>query len=97
MPRLLRSHIMERMEKAEVAEEQARRCWHLTFIIVGGGFSGAEAAGEVNDLVRSSARYFKSFTREDVTVILIHSRDQILPEISPNLREFARKKMEKPA
>ena len=91
----LRSHIMERMEKAEVAEEQARRCWHLTFIIVGGGFSGAEAAGEVNDLVRSSARYFKSFTREDVTVILIHSRDQILPEISPDLREFARKKMEK--
>ena len=28
-------------------------------------------------------------------VILIHSRDQILPEISPGLREFARRKMER--
>jgi NADH dehydrogenase len=91
----LRSHIMEEMEKAEVCPDPQRRKWHLTFIIVGGGFSGAEAGGEINDLVRSSARYFKNFQKDDVQVILIHSRDQILPEISPNLREFARKKMEK--
>jgi len=90
----LRSHIMEQMEKAEVCTDPERRRWHLTFVVVGGGFSGAEAAGEINDLVRSSARYFRTFCREDVAVILIHSREQILPEISPGLREFARKKME---
>src|SRR4029079_12404394 len=56
--------------------------------------SGAEAAGEINDLVRSSVRYFRNFCREDVKVVLIHSRDQILPEISPKLRDFARRKME---
>jgi NADH dehydrogenase len=91
----LRSHIMEEMEKAEVCSNSERKCWHLTFIIVGGGFSGAEAAGEINDLVRSSSRYFRNFSPSDVTVTLIHSREQILPEISPDLREFARKKMEK--
>jgi NADH dehydrogenase len=90
----LRSHMMEEMEKAEVCTEAKRRRWHLTFIVVGGGFSGAEAAGELNDLVRSSARYFHNWRKEDVRVILVHSRDQILPEISPNLREFARRKME---
>jgi NADH dehydrogenase len=90
----LRSQIMERMEKAEVCANAERRRWHLTFIVVGGGFSGAEAAGEINDLVRDSARYFRHWRREDVKVVLIHSRDQILPEISPNLREFARKKMQ---
>jgi NADH dehydrogenase len=62
---------------------------------VGAGFSGAEAAGEINDLLRSSACYFHNFRKEDVRVVLIHSRDQILPEISSQLREFARKKMEK--
>lgn len=62
---------------------------------MGGGFTGAEAAGEVNDLVRSSARYFRCWNEEDVKVILVHSHDQILPEISPKLREFARQKMEK--
>ena len=91
----LRSHIMEQMEKAEVCDDAERRRWFLTFIVVGGGFSGAEAAGEINDLLRSSARYFRGFRQEDVAVTLIHSRDQILPEISPDLREFARKKMEK--
>jgi NADH dehydrogenase len=90
----LRSHLMEQMERAEVCTTPERRQWHLTFIVVGGGFSGAEAAGEINDLVRSSARYFRNFRREHVQVVLIHSRDQILPEITPMLREFARRKME---
>jgi NADH dehydrogenase len=91
----LRSHIMEQMETAEVCADPERRKWHLTFIVVGGGFSGAEAAGEINDLLRTSARYFHNFKSEDVRVVLIHSRDQILPEISSHLRDFARKKMEK--
>jgi NADH dehydrogenase len=91
----LRSHVMEQMEKAEVCPDLTRRHWYLTFLVVGGGFSGVEVAGEINDLVRSSARYFQNFKCEDATVILIHSRDQILPEISPGLRDFARRKMEK--
>jgi len=91
----LRSHIMEQMERAEVCDDPERKRWYLTFIVVGGGFSGVEAAGEINDLVRDSACYFKNFRKEEVTVTLVHSRDYILPEISPDLREFARKKMEK--
>src|SRR5207237_7427576 len=90
----LRSHLIEQLERAEVTTDRERRKWHLTFIVVGGGFSGAEVAGEINDLVRSSARYFRNFHKDEVQVVLIHSRDQILPEISPRLREFARSKME---
>jgi NADH:ubiquinone reductase (H+-translocating) len=92
---VLRSHIMEEMEKAEVCSDPELRCWHLTFIVVGGGFTGVEVAGEINELVRSSMRYFKNFRARDITVTLIHSRGQILPEVSSDLREFARKQMEK--
>jgi NADH:quinone reductase (non-electrogenic) len=91
----LRSHIIGQMERAEVAANPERRKWRLRFLVVGGGYSGVEVAGEINDLVRGSARYFKNWRGADVNVTLIHSRDQILPEISPSLREFARKKMEK--
>ena len=91
----LRSQIMEQMEQAEVCSDPERRRWRLTFIVVGGGFSGAEVAGELNDLARETSCYFHNFTEKDVTVTLIHSRDQVLPEISPRLRDFARKKMEK--
>ncbi|HWX22707.1 MAG TPA: FAD-dependent oxidoreductase [Candidatus Binatia bacterium] len=90
----LRSHIMTQMERAEVASQPERRNQYLTVLVVGGGYSGVEAAGEINDLLRDSARYFRNWKVEDVKVVLIHSRDQILPEISPELREFARKKME---
>ncbi len=90
----LRSHVMEQMEKAETCADPERRRWYLSFIVVGAGYSGVEAAGEINDLVRDSARYFQNFRAEDVKVTLIHSRDAILPEIGDRLREFARRKME---
>lgn len=91
----LRAHLMSQMELAEVASRPERRAWRLTVLVVGGGYSGVEAAGEINDLLRDSAQYFRNWQKSDVRVILIHSRDQILPEISSGLREFARRKMEK--
>jgi len=91
----LRQQIVRQMESAEVATDPNLRRWHLSFIIVGAGFSGVEVAGEVNELVRSSTRFYQNFRKEDVVVSLVHSQDQILPEVAPKLREFARKKMEK--
>lgn len=91
---VLRTHILSSMEKAEVCDDPVKRRWYLSFVVVGGGYSGVETAGEINDLVRSSLRFYSHIRDDDVTVTLIHSRDQLLPEISPPLREFARKKME---
>src|SRR5882757_42718 len=92
---VLRTHILSQLERAEVCDDPTRRRWYLSFIIVGGGYSGVETAGEINDLVRTSRRFYKNIGDDDITVRLIHSRDQLLPEISPKLREFARGKMEK--
>jgi NADH dehydrogenase len=91
---VLRTHIVQQMEKAEVCDDPVKRRWYLSFIVVGGGYSGVETAGEINDLVRSSLRFYTNIREEDLSVTLIHSRDQLLPEISPPLREFAREKME---
>ncbi len=92
---VLRTHLLSRLEKAEVCDDPVKRRWYLSFIVVGGGYSGVETAGEINDLVRSGLRFYANIKPEDVSVTLIHSRDQLLPEISPSLREFARIKMEK--
>src|SRR5260370_3592345 len=91
----LRQHIVHQMEYAEASSAVDRRHWHLRFIIVGAGFSGAEVAGEINELVRSSTRFYRNFRKDDVVVTLVHSQDQILPEVATKLREFARKKMER--
>jgi NADH dehydrogenase len=91
----LRQQVVRQMEAAEAATDPNVRRWHLNFIIVGAGFSGVEVAGEINELVRSSTRFYRNFRKEDVVVSMVHSQDQILPEVAPRLREFARKKMEK--
>jgi NADH dehydrogenase len=91
----LRQHLVRQMELAEATTDAERRRWHLSFIVVGAGFSGVEVAGEINELVRSSTRFYRNFRKEDVVVSMVHSQDQILPEVAPNLRDFAKKKMEK--
>src|SRR6202030_1423868 len=91
----LRQHVVRQMEQAEAADDPERRRWHLNFIVVGAGFSGVEVAGEINELVRSSTRFYHNFRKADVVVTMVHSQDQVLPEVAPTLREFARKRMEK--
>lgn len=90
----LRQHVVRQMEQAEAASDPDRQHWHLSFIVVGAGFSGVEVAGEINELVRSSTRFYRNFKKQDVVVTLVHSQDHILPEVAPTLGEFARKKME---
>jgi NADH dehydrogenase len=91
----LRQHIVSQMEQAEATRDPQRRRWHLSFIIVGAGFSGVEVAGEINELVRSSSRFYHNFRKDDVVVSLVHPKDHILPEVAPTLAEFARKRMGK--
>jgi NADH:ubiquinone reductase (H+-translocating) len=91
----LRQHVVHQMENAEAETDAERRRWHLSFVIVGAGFSGVEVGGEINELVRSSTRFYRNFKKEDVKVTLVHSQGQILPEVAPTLRDFAKKKMEK--
>ncbi len=56
----LRAYVMQQLERAEVCDDAARKRWYLSFIVVGGGYSGVEAAGEINDLVRGSRRFFQN-------------------------------------
>ena len=91
----LRSHIIDQLEKAEVCSDPERRKFYLSFVIIGGGFSGVELAGEVNDLIRDSTRFYRNFAENDISVILVHSKDQVLPEVSPTLRDFTLKKMQR--
>ena len=47
-----------------------RRLGH--FIIIGGGFSGVETAGELVDCLRSIRRYYPRVGSDDLKVTLLH-------------------------
>ena len=90
----IRAHAIQQLEIGEVCDDPEVRKHALSFIVIGGGFSGVEMAGELNDLVRSSRRFYPHINVGEISVTLVHSGEQILPEVSPDLREFARRKME---
>ena len=89
----LRNRIIARLEQAELQPDAEARRWLTSFVVIGGGFSGVETAGELIDFLVASLRYYPRIRREDLRVVLLHSQDRLLPELSAKLGEFAGRKM----
>jgi NADH dehydrogenase len=89
----LRNRIIARLEQAELQPDVMHRRWLTTFVIVGGGFSGVETAGELADFLYAALRYYKRIHPDDLRIVLLHSGERLLPELSPSLGAFTLRKM----
>src|SRR6266568_65803 len=89
----LRNHVISMLEAADVETDLNIRQELLTFVVAGAGYSGVETIGELNDLVHEVSKHYPSLTKESIKVILLHSRDRILPEMGLGLADFALKKL----
>ena len=65
----------------------------VEFLERGGGFAGAELAGGLNDFARGMLAYYPTILPEEVRVVLVHSRERILPELSEPLAAYALERM----
>jgi NADH dehydrogenase len=90
----LRHAIIARLEAAVVEPEAAARRALLTFVVVGGGFSGVETAAEVNDLLKSARRFFPTLRGEAMRVVCVHSKERILPELDERLGTYALRRLQ---
>lgn len=92
----LRNHVIRALEEAAIEEQDDElRKQLLTFVIAGGGFSGVEVAAELNDFVRRVARSYRGIDPAEIKVMMVHSGDRILPEVSESLANFAQKILQK--
>jgi len=91
----LRQTVVARLERAVFEEDPEQRRALLTFVVVGGGFSGVETAAEMLDLVESSRRFYPQLATEAMTVIVVESKEHILGELDERLGAFAKEKLEK--
>jgi NADH dehydrogenase len=89
----IRNHVIDMFEQADREPDAARRRALLTFVVAGGGFSGVELAGSLNDFARGMLAYYPRINPDELTVILVHSRDRILPELSDPLAAYALERM----
>src|SRR6266404_4040373 len=85
---LLRNHVIERFERADVATDPMRKRQLLTFTIIGGGLVGVELFGELSAFVDGIAPLYKHVNRDEVRFLLLQGADRIMPEISPKLAEY---------
>ena len=85
---LLRNHILERFERADVEQDPARKRRQLTFVIIGGGLVGVELFGELTAFADGIAPLYKNVDRDEVRFVLLEGGDRIMPEIDRKLAAY---------
>lgn len=90
---LLRNQIIDMFERADFETDPAKRRQMLTFVVAGGGFAGVELIGGLNDFARGMLPFYPNISPEELRLILVHSRDTILPELSASLGKYAQEKL----
>src|SRR6201989_666209 len=90
---LLHNRMVALWEEASLQSDEAARRQLLTFVIAGGGFSGTETTGAVNDFVRETLRYYPQLSEELIRVVVVHPGNFILPELGEELGRYAEHKL----
>ena len=90
---LLRNRMVALLEEASLQNDEASRRQLLTFVTAGGGFSGTETTGAVNDFVRETVRYYPQLREELIRVVVVHPGNFILPELGEELGRYAERKL----
>jgi len=91
---ILRNHMINLLEQASSENNNELVKALLTFVVVGGGFSGVETVGAINDFLREAIRgYYKSIYMTQLRVILIHAGDNLLEQVDEELGKFALEKL----
>ncbi len=85
---LLRSHIIECFERADVPTTAERKKSLLTFVVIGGGLVGVELFGELTAFVDGIAPYYKHVDRREARFILLQGGERVMPEIDPSLAAY---------
>ena len=92
----IRRRILAAFERAESAEDLAERRSLLTFVIVGGGPTGVELAGDIAELVRyGMEKEFRHFDPASARVVLVQSAARLLPTFPGALSRKAQRSLER--
>jgi NADH dehydrogenase len=91
---VLREHVIDLCEHADHIADSTVRGRLLTFIVVGGGYTGVELISELQDfLFHYIAPNYRGLPRTDIQLILLEAAPDILRGIHPRLAAHAKKRL----
>ncbi|MFQ6538020.1 MULTISPECIES: NAD(P)/FAD-dependent oxidoreductase [Aphanothece] len=86
----VRRRLLTALEEAEQTPDRERRRHLQSVVVVGGGPSGCELAGSVNEMLRHAvARDFKQLDPDDCKVTLVDPGERLLRAMHPSLSDAA--------
>ena len=85
----VRNHTIDKLEEAAVEPERAGEL--VTFAVVGGGLTGVEVSGALNDFVREAVGFYPEIDRKQIRIILLEAGPRLMPEMNEELAAFAEK------
>ena len=92
----IRRRILIAFEAAEREADPARRAEWMTFVVVGGGPTGAELAGALGEIARDTLkRDFRAIDPTHSRIILVEAMDRILPPYPKGRSASARRQLER--
>ena len=89
----IRNQVIRCLEHADITEQAEVKQRLLTFVVVGGGFSGVETIGELVEMIRRTCRFYPNISDNDIRTVLVQRGERILPELSPKLARYAEQKL----
>jgi len=77
----IRNRVLQRVACIELEADAQERARLGHFVVIGGGFSGVEVAGELEDFLHGALRFYPRVRREELRVTLLQDLDRLLPEL----------------
>ncbi|HET6142130.1 MAG TPA: NAD(P)/FAD-dependent oxidoreductase [Candidatus Acidoferrales bacterium] len=91
----LREHIIDLCEHADHTVDAAARQTLLTFVVVGGGYTGIELVTEMRDfLFRYAAKKYRGIDASEIRLIVLEALPDLLRGIGPKLAAHARNRLD---
>src|SRR4051794_36361053 len=92
----IRRRLLSAFEAAETEQIAARRERWLTFVVVGGGPTGVEMAGQIAEMARRTLRReFRAIDPREARILLIEASARLLGTFPPRLSASAQRALER--
>jgi NADH:ubiquinone reductase (H+-translocating) len=81
----LRNRVLDSVSLAAATDDPAERRRALTFVFIGGGYTGVEAVAELSDLSKIALKNYPGLKKSDLNWVLLEAVDRVAAEVGPIL------------